>query len=268
MIRRLLRIAVAMGVLLAMLLVAACAGAASPRVLFTIPHNHVTADHAFVVSYKALDAPAGIVLDLQEQESAAHIWLSIGKLKGTSGSFRAPGEPIGQWIYRVVAVKDAHVLAVSLGRALYSYGAVSMATICEERCTGSGTEVVGTHVFTYVVSNRGSNSESFSDRSHTSTTDDRYPAFTGFYHANTTSCRSAVLDFASATPKGDTGDSRAEVLQSTTNPEVASVGPNKIGILHATFDGGPWYLEGSDALGFVLLLNGTWSCYTSSGFLP
>lgn len=110
---------------------------------------------------------------------------------------------------------------------------------------------------------------SLTERNHTSTTDDRYPAFTGFIHANTTSCRSAVFEFASATPKRDTGNSRAEVLQSTINPQVASAGPNnKIGILHATFGGGPWYLEGSDALGFVLLLNGTWSCYTPTGFLP
>ena len=256
MVRHVLRSACLVGAVLAVLLLAPEAGAEAPGVVLTIPANRVTADHAFVVRYRALDVPAGSVLYLQKQEGTARVWKSIKAWKSTSGSALAPGVPLGMWTYRIIAVHAGRVLAASEPRVLYAYGNVPLGVICRGHgvCTTPHTEVVATHAFTWVTG-------------IDTTFATEYPKFYAILNANSTTCRSAVLEFASQRPTTPgTGKTYIELLQASSDPQEASTGPNSVGVLRATLDGGPWYVEVSDTQGKGVVVNGTWSCYTPTGY--
>ena len=245
-------------------LAAAASALAKPAVSFAFASNKVSADHPVSVSYSSSGLPAGSSLYLQRQEGTARAWKDVEKLKGTAGTETAPGVPAGKYVYRIQARQSMKVVAVSASKVLYSYGRVSLATLCNNPgviinagngCPYNGSAQIGDHVFPYVIlvtSNEGS----------------VYPNFYNLIDFPATTCRSIAFSFGMPANGSQSGDTAyLETIEQTRDPQVASAGFGVLKTLHAKLDGHPWFLENSASNGAdEIAINGTASCYTLSGY--
>jgi hypothetical protein len=195
-----------------------------------------------------------------QSESDAGKWSTVDRFAvgSPTGKERMSGRAIGRYTYRVQLLSSAGtMLSQSPGQFLYSYGSVSLGTICRTftqfpwQCT-SGKEQVGFSAYAYTAE-VGMNDGIA-----------QYPGFSPVWSGQNTSCRSGIITFV-ADSTGHT--SYAEILRSNVVPQVSSARDGKVGSLRAVFDGGAWRFKlsttGSGLPQFWL--TGTWDCYTPSG---
>jgi hypothetical protein len=246
-----------LGATVVMLLIAAPAAPAAASggsaVSMTLPSDQATAEMPFAFSYASRRLPTGTTVYLQKQVGTAHVWQDVSRLRGTAGAATAPGRPLGVYKYRLTAVRRHKTVAVSAVQVVYSYGTVTIPTLCRalgDPCSG-GTEAIGDTVFEY---DEGPNAPGFT-----------YPEFGESFKANHTTCRSGQVSFAFfSVPK--TGRAYMRLLQASAEPQEASTtDPTEIGIFNMTFDGGPWDLENASSNGSNLVISATFSCYTATG---
>jgi hypothetical protein len=183
------------------------------------------------------------------------VWKSVKRLTALNGSATAPEVPVGKYEYRVDVV-SGRVTTTSPHELLYSYGTVPFATLCNDPLSGSGgecgnsTEQVGTTIFTDGGGWYGG----------------YYPQYNAALSVKTTTCRSAKLQFAQRTSDGSY-DTYVQFIQSASDPQAATTGPNTIGNINVTLDGGPWILNvAADGGNHVVWVNGTFNCYSTTGF--
>jgi hypothetical protein len=233
--------------------------------LFVAAGGRVNAGKGFTVTYNSSGVPSGTTVFLQHQVGTAHVWKSVAARRAPSGVIHAPGITIGKYLYRLFATVGKKPVS-SAAVSLYSYGSVSLLTVCNAlnnlgdvnnfgqsnaQC-GSGTTQIGSGDYTYVASDTEYG--------------DQYPTYGWFMKAPRSTCRSATLTFAdNDQPNGTTY--YVQMIQSKTGPESASTPPQTIGTFKPRLDGGSWILNIShtDSGGYTIVMNGHFSCYSISG---
>ena len=248
-------VAAAAAVLGATALAVPAFGSSRPSVSLNFPNNRVSANQAFGAAYSSAHLPKGAVLDLQRQFGTAHVWKLIKKLPGKMGQVAPTTVGMGRYNYRVIVVLRRKTIAVSATRALYAYGPVALSSICKApQVTGPfscqpNTEQVGATVFDSALL----------------TDANIYPAYTNALTGTKTTCRSMHLLFAQDDHFGST-TTYVQLVQSASDPQSASSPPDTVGVLNAHLDGGSWILDTALATGEGMFLNGSFDCYTPSGF--
>jgi hypothetical protein len=229
---------------------------ARPTVELTIPDNRLSANAPFKIHFSSTRLPGGSALYVQQQAGGAHGWKNVVKLGGSSGTTTVSGRPMGAYEYRITAIRRARVIAVSSAKSLYSYGNVTMTTLCgalQAPC-GSGTEEIGATVFAFAAGLNAAGA--------------RYPTYETVLSADRTTCRGAFVTFATYTP-GRPGEAYLRILQDESGhepePNEASTSATKTATDYVSFNGSPWRLEDSSSDGNNDVLNATFSCYTPTG---
>ena len=167
----------------------------------------------------------------------------------------APGIQMGKYGYRLAIVKPHKAPIYSRGRNVFSYGTVSFAAICDspkvrsDGC-GPGTTQVGSTVFSYAGV--------FGDFANKT-----YPTYYEPLSVPRTTCRSVALRWSEY---GGSGPTYVQIVQSATDPQAASAAPDVVGTMDAHLDGGPWILDVASDGSVDIAVNGTFNCYTSTGF--
>jgi hypothetical protein len=251
--------ALAFIMLVAAPLIVPAAAVAAPRfhAVLSIPNNRVDASAPFAITYSTTNVPGNARIYLQRQFGTGKVWKSVEKLHGLSGSMNARAVPIGKYLYRIeIAIGRSN--ATSAAKLLYAYGTVPFETVCAAMIGGgncsAGTQQVGTTIFTYAAQFNSS----------------LYPNYLQALSAKTTTCRSANLQFAPYnTSQSGSYETYVQFIQSASDPETASTGPNTIGTITATLDGGPWILNLSHGInnytGGAVYFNGSFNCYSTTG---
>ncbi len=214
-------------------------------------HTKITAGTKPSFKYGFAHLPRGSVRYLQRQFGSAHVWKNVVRVYGRSGTATAPKLAIGRYVYRMHVTKNRITVVNSRTHPIYSYGKISLTALCggmDSADCESGTEQVGSTIFSYVMLVSG----------------DVYPSYYQAATTSRTSCRSVKLRFANdASP--DTATSYLKIVQSRTDPQYAQTGPGTVGSFSAHLDGGPFYIDAAGSNGYGSYLAGSASCYTMDG---
>lgn len=224
------------------------------------PTNRVTAGAAQQFSYNSKNLPTGSKLYLQRQVGLAHVWKDIQVLKGYSGWAKTLKVPQGRYSYRIAAYLKTRKLKVSSVHYLYSYGPVSLAVLCSAPnvninnlfygSCNPGTVQVGTNVFSYELGWSA----------------DTFPSYLTAITFPKHTCRSLTLNFGLDSNNSQPGEvAYIQILQTRTDPEIASTPVGVIGNLFAPLDGGPFYIQWSSTDGDSVYVNGSASCWSANG---
>jgi hypothetical protein len=235
---------------------------AKPRVSFSFKHNRITSSTKPVITYTSAHLPSGAKLELQRTFGTAKVWKDVTALSGHSGTKTIPAVQLGRYSYRVKVYKKGKTVVLSAAKLLYSYGRVTLANLCNEEneniqvddtdnCDPQ-TVQVGTHIFTYLI-------------------EDEPPGWTDtdtdVKVSGQASCRSISIQFA-LDNNADTSDvAYVQVIQSTADPQNASVAQGSIGNAYFTLSGSAWYLNlaTSNAYNDNEYVNAYLSCWSASG---
>lgn len=226
----------------------------APTVRLRVPHDQVRANAPFEIGFSSARLPADSTLVIQQRRAGARLWKTVRKLDRSSGTTTLPGRPMGAYEYRITAIAGGTAVAASAARPLRAYGDITMTTLCgvlHAPCSG-GSEAIGTKVFAFA--------EGLNARGAT------YPHFETILGASHTTCRSAVIEFATYTP-GHPGEAYLRLVQheSEPEPEEASTSASTVTTDDIALNGGPWSLQSSSSNGNNNVFNGTFSCYTPTG---
>jgi hypothetical protein len=226
---------------------------------FNIPISRVSAANRFQVKYSSKYLPRTSSLLLQWEVGTAHVWKTVQKLKGTSGTADAPGVSTGKYVYRIDAQADHRAISFSVDRLLFAYGNIPFLTFCialNQAPGGVGSNdglgcrdgniQIGSTDYTYAAN------------------DDQwvtYPSYAELVNVSKSTCRSVSISF------GDPNDSSyVQIVQSSSNPETSSAGDNAVAQAKLPLDGGPWILNAAEGSGESnIYFNGTLSCYSITG---
>lgn len=223
-----------------------------PAVEVSIVNSRVNVREAVELSYGSM-AVGHATLYLQTQVGTAHVWKTIEPLSGTRGTVTVTGRLMGIYQYRLVAKYHGRTVAASPVQRLYSYGPVSLSTVC--RALGApcspGLLTIGDTILEY---EEGPNAPGAT-----------YPIFEEGIKAGDTTCRSGAFQFA-LYRFGQGGRAFMKLIQARSEPQESSTAAaTEIGTLDATFDGGAWNLTVSSTTGSNVVMRGTLSCYTPTG---
>lgn len=228
---------------------------AGPTLTLSVASDQENAGVAFIGSFSSAHLPGGSTLYMQKQVGTARVWQDESRLRGPAGSLSIAGAAMGVHAFRLVAIHRRRLVAVSATKDLYSYGPVTMTTICRAinvPCT-SGTETIGNTLYEYAGGPYAPGNT--------------YPEWeqNGTFKADHTTCRNAVITFAFYKVP-TTGRAYIRLLQGHSEPEEAATNlPTEVGTFNATFDGGSWYLSEATTNGTNVVTNGVFSCYTPTG---
>lgn len=200
-------------------------------------------------------------LYLQRQFGTKHVWRNVEKLTVRNGTNTAPGVPIGRYRYRVVAKRGTTTIAASRNANLYSYGSLSLYQLCErsahtyfEGSCDTGTIQVGSSVFSYAYEADDGN-----------TGPDQYATV----EAQKSSCRSLSLRYAVSNfdqTENDVSSMGLELTQASATAKQATSNTGIIASANFEISSSAWDLIDWTNNGYGdVYLNGTASCYTSSG---
>jgi hypothetical protein len=221
----------------------------------TTPQVDVGAGPAF--TYSTTAGPSGVVVQLQRQFGTAKSWQSVATV--AAGANLATTAPVlsqmGKYVYRLAAVKGTTIQAISPSAVAYAYSGVPLYQLCG-RC--GGTVVVGGKVFSYT--------DLLDDTPFG--TETIYPAWQQheFFDTKGTSCRSLTVQFASSS-QGPADTVYVQVVQTASDPVVASTPQGAVGSVTVKLDGGPVYVNGSGTTGYDedIAVAITGSCYSATG---
>ena len=101
-----------------------------PAVAFAIPASG-DAGVPETFHYHATHLHKGYTLRLQRTVGTAHSWLTVARLKGTSGAGQTPALPLGAYAWRVIAVSPAgKAVTASPTRRVHVFGTVPIQVWC------------------------------------------------------------------------------------------------------------------------------------------
>jgi hypothetical protein len=224
-----------------------------PSVTFSFVADRVTQNTKLHLSYADKHLPRRSVIYLQWQVGTRHVWQNVEKIR-TARTASAPGVQIGRYDYRLLVVSNGKAVAASATRDLYSYGKIPWATLCSDYgnfgpCAPPATVQIGTTVFTYV---------------YESSEPPSYPTYENFLQLPDTSCKTMTVQFA--TSDTNAGDyAYLQLVQSKTAAQYGQTPEGTIGSTTFRMDGGPFYLNDAESVGYSMFFNGSAICYTRNG---
>lgn len=238
------------------------------KLTLSLAPNRIEHTSLVHIRYSATGLPVGASLVLQHEVGSAHVWRTVMNLKGYSGRANAPRVPQGLYVYRLLALVHRKGYAQSLWQRLYSYGPVTLGTICNTASNDistnngmsacvNGTAQVGNSVYAYAALLNA----------------DQYPQWLDAFDstANTT-CRSARFTFAEDSTHYGPYVSYLQLTQETMSASDASAPANTIGTLVSHLDGRPWHLDAATnpggGFGYfrTLYMNATFDCWSATGY--
>lgn len=231
-----------------------------PSVRLGIPNPRVTAGKSFEITYSASRLPSGSVAFLERRSASGHAWSRIKRLPGIAGRSAAPAVPMGWYDYRIAVWKPSRpgaLLAASPERSVYSYGNVSLETIClvaEDSSTAvlgggcdGGAAQIGNDLFAYTATGGYA----------------QYPAWSRFLETSRTTCRSLTLRFSGV--QADANTQYLKATQAAGDPQITSTPPDTVGTLHMALNGRELVIASASSDGGYALLSGSFSCYSATG---
>ncbi len=237
---------------------------ARPKVSFTFKFNRIRTSTKPVLRYSSAHLPWGTKLELQRTFGTAQVWRDVTALRGHFGTAKAPKVQLGRYRYRIKAYKKGRTVVFSQAKLLYSYGRVTLADLCNAQnqhpaiivyntnnCDPA-TVQVGSNAFTYLIED--------APAGWTNTT-------TEVEVTRKTSCRSISLQFALDNNANSGDQAYVQVIQSTADPQSASVTQGSVGSAFFTLSGSSWYLNlaTSNAYTDNEYINANLSCWSSTG---
>lgn len=234
--------------------------ALKPALGLTAVHGSITTGTAPQFRYTSARVPKGTVLVLQRQFGTSHAWGTVRRFKVGNGVVTPPKLPtLGRYTYRLALMKGSKYLAYSAARAVYAYGNVSIGVLCNGQTDGyiCGTAYAGNidlvdRTFTYV-----GRSDGF--------TGTEPPNWDLIFSFGTNSCRSITVQFATDDISKSNDVDSIQLIQSHLDPQGSSAPVGRVGTMHARMDGSPFSLRANATSGEQVFVNGTASCWTSSG---
>jgi hypothetical protein len=226
---------------------------AKPAATFSFAHNRVDQKTQLHFTYSTKHLPRGSAIYLQWQVGTAHAWRNVERLRKASGTATARGVSIGKWEYRIDVVRRGKTVVASRERPLYAYGTVAYARLCSvwqgSSCPAYDVQIGNTDFTSYY-----------------SVWNLSYPDFATILQYHSTSCRSLDIQYADSDTENSADQEYIQLVQSRS-PLQAGQGPvETVNTFTATLDGGPFMLQASeDNSNFNVWINGSASCYTSSG---
>lgn len=221
----------------------------------------VTAGKPIPLTFKVARLPGGEFLQLARTFGTSKVWRAVLTLHPTGGqqTADAPGVVMGAYDYKMLIVRGGKTVATSTVHPLWSYGNVSMLTICNIggwHC-GSGNVQIMSNIFDYQM---------WQDPSANSS-----PGETAINFPKT-SCRSATLAIAALYEYNPMPGNSAtlQIIQTRSDPITTTIQDNTIARLSAGLDGGPfyineWVVDNSDNYNEYIYFAGQFSCYTPNG---
>jgi hypothetical protein len=253
------------GVLVASLLApwtpAGAAARVAPSVHLTFAHSRVTAGQEFPLSVTSSHLPSAAKLHLQRTIGKGHSFKTIERLTATRGSFMAPAVPMGRHLYRVIAVRHSHIVAISAIHTIYSYGTVTITQLCKRspssqiNITGdcsNGTIQVGTLVYEYALVAVQRNHKAGGD-----------PTVAAFH----SSCRRATINYAVSNDQQAQGAKSfgSSLTQTNSALESSSSTPQNVGTAVFKISSRDWDLEFWSNDKTSVFSNVRFSCWSKSG---
>jgi len=236
-----------------------------PAASLSFKHNRISSSTKPVIEYKASGLPAGAKLELQRTFGTAKVWKDVTWLKGHNGTKTIASVRLGLYSYRIKVYKQHKNIVFSPAKALYSYGRIQLASLCNAQYNHSSIDVydtnncdtqtvqVGGNIFTYLIE----------DTPPGWTSTDTVVKVSG----KSTSCRSISIQFGLDNNAGSSDKAYVQVIQAAGNPQSTSVAEGSIGSAYFKLDGGPWYLNlaTSNAYTDNEYVNAYLSCWSPTG---
>jgi hypothetical protein len=216
-------------------------------------HTGVNAGKPVPYSVHSSHLKARSTVYLEEQVGLDHVWDTVARPKPDANvTGTVPGNALGLYFYRVVAVADHKIYYISRTVDLRSYGIIPLQALCSV-VDGSGscapqTVQIGLTVFSYIFSTSLEGGGVYS-------------TLLQFGH---TSCNSISLQFGVAENEAsDVGPADVGIAQGKTVWQSAEGASNRITSMRASLDGTPWYLDvWGEYEGTGIWLNGSARCWT------
>lgn len=96
---------------------ASAAAVSRPSASFSFEASSVAAGASPVLTYIVTDAPRGSGIYL-ERDSSGQPWQPVARMRASSGTVRAPGDPAGEYSYRIIVTEGGRLIAASAPEAL------------------------------------------------------------------------------------------------------------------------------------------------------
>ena len=252
----------------------ASAGALTPQVRASFSFTVVKVDSGTQInaSYQVLGARVGSQLIFEREFGSKKVWKPVARFRLTrlrSANVSLPGDSIGAYLYRAQVLTHGKVVAQTPNRSLFSYGSVSLLTICSGASDGNGLNC-GTNS----VQLQNSILYNYEDWTQSSST--AAPGTSELKFPNT-SCRTGSLTiesgYSDTTNPGEV--STVQIAQSASDPQLINIPDTSQAVFNFNLDGGPfviddWYTGGQppdlgNNFSVDLYYSGTFSCYTLNG---
>jgi hypothetical protein len=242
-----------------------------PSVKWAFTSSNVDAQAPISATYQTSGIRSGSVLTFERQFGTAKVWKAVANFHVASGASTAvnlPADPLGAYMYRVVAVTGRKVVAQTAVRALFAYGNVSLLTICQKstsgnaRCSPGSVQLTNSIIYNYQVSTYANANTSPGQTVIT------FPV---------TSCRSASLTIVVGRTANDNGpfpgsSATIQIAQSASDPQLITVPDTTQQAFNFNLDGGPfdvddWFTTNGNYYDDheYVYLSGNFSCYTLNG---
>jgi hypothetical protein len=263
MIRKLLATASALIVGCSLIAMAAPARANTvlrPKLALAVVHPRITAGQAPQFSYSATKVPRGTHIVLQRQYGTGRVWKVVQTETARTGHATAPKlSQLGNYVYRLAAIRNKTYLATSSNRHVYAYGNVPLLTLCnasqqmDAGCNGAQTVQVGSRIFTWTVWLGTS----------------EWPEADQDLSMLATSCRTLSIQWTGQSQNAGV-TTYVQVVQQASDEQHAEVVNGSVGSATFRLDGGPFYLNAaftrnSDGDWDGVVATGSANCYTFDG---
>jgi hypothetical protein len=238
-------------------------------VAWSFTTSKVSAGTGIGVTYQPSGIQPGSLLTFERQFGTAKVWKAVANFHVSSSSSSTatlPGDPLGAYEYRVQVTTGHRITALTHDRPLYSYGSVTLLTLCNEGSDRSMNCSPGTVQL--------SNSTLYNYQASDSVDPDASPGQTDFAFG-ATSCRSGSLDIVVGFPSDQDpafpGSSvTTQVAQSASDPQLITVPDSSQQTFDFNLDGGPfdldsWYTTNGQDNWENIYVSGTFNCYTLNG---
>jgi hypothetical protein len=230
---------------------------------------HVTAGTPIDASISFSGLPTRTSIVVERQFGTAKVERSVGRYSVPDSGTKnvvLPSVPLGSYKYVAVVEDGKKILARTGPQSLYSYGDVSLTTLCNAPkvetngggavCT-PGTVQVGSNLFNYEIMVNETNYQP--------------PQYGTVLNFPRTSCRSLTLTYAASGPDTLASETASvEIVQTSLDPVLSSAPDATLQTFTASLDGGPWDWEYNATISENYYSNyvyytGSASCWSASG---
>lgn len=227
-------------------------------VTWSFTQSRISASTPVQVTYTATGVRPGSSISFERQFGTAHVWKAIAtfKLSSAATSVNLPAVQVGAYLYKARVTTGRKVDYYAASHWLYSYGSVTLTTLCTSGCSSGSVQLQNSMIYNYEFQSQTSEKAS--------------PGQTAASFPNN-SCRSGVLTietgFSSNLDPGDT--TYVQITQSASDPQITSLTDTSQTTFDFKLDGGPfdvdeWHSGGTDYYANVYY-SGVFNCYTLNG---